>query len=154
MRGDSCGYTLIIDILENWEWLCSAGGAVETIEYFHSDKFAKEFEKIAKIQAGEEWEKICEKKWKHDGQRGWFEILCICAAVPAVNQSLIPNRKKVLHDLDMGSDMYKNHLDKLKNLGYVSTERIRGADGRIGGVKFIINYNKLLSLKNEFAIGE
>ena len=64
------------------------------------------------------------------------------------------NRKKVLHDLDMGSDMYKNHLDKLKNLGYVSTERIRGADGRIGGVKFIINYNKLLSLKNEFAIGE
>ena len=64
------------------------------------------------------------------------------------------NRKKVLHDLDMGSDMYKNHLDKLKNLGYVSTERIRGADGRIGGVKFIINYNKLLSLNNEFAIGE
>ena len=64
------------------------------------------------------------------------------------------NRKKVLHDLDMGSDMYKNHLDKLKNLGYVSTERIRGVDGRIGGVKFIINYNKLLSLKNEFAIGE
>ena len=64
------------------------------------------------------------------------------------------NRKKVLHDLDMGSDMYKNHLDKLKNLGYVSTERIRGVDGRIGVVKFIINYNKLLSLKNEFAIGE
>ena len=50
--------------------------------------------------------------------------------------------------------MYKTHLDKLKNLGYVSTERIRGVDGRIGVVKFIINYNKLLSLKNEFAIGE
>ena len=64
------------------------------------------------------------------------------------------NRKKVLHDLNIGPDMYKTHLDKLKNLGYVSTERIRGADGRIGGVKFIINYNKLLSLKNEFAIGE
>ena len=64
------------------------------------------------------------------------------------------NRKKVLHDLNIGPDMYKNHLDKLKNLGYVSTERIRGADGRIGGVKFVINYNKLLSLKNEFAIGE
>ena len=64
------------------------------------------------------------------------------------------NRKKVLHDLNIGPDMYKTHLDKLKNLGYVSTERIRGADGRIGGVKFIINYNKLLSLNNEFAIGE
>ena len=64
------------------------------------------------------------------------------------------NRKKVLHDLNIGPDMYKTHLDKLKNLGYVSTERIRGVDGRIGGVKFIINYNKLLSLKNEFAIGE
>lgn len=66
----------------------------------------------------------------------------------------ITNRSKVLHDLNIGPDMYKNHLDKLKNLGYVSTERIRGADGRIGGVKFIINYNKLLSLNNEFAIGE
>ena len=64
------------------------------------------------------------------------------------------NRKKVLHDLNIGPDMYKTHLDKLKNLGYVSTERIRGVDGRIGVVKFIINYNKLLSLKNEFAIGE
>ena len=80
-----------------------------------------------------------------------FMYLSSCAEGKS---EFITNRSKVLHDLNIGPDMYKNHLDKLKNLGYVSTERIRGADGRIGGVKFIINYNKLLSLKNEFAIGE
>ena len=80
-----------------------------------------------------------------------FMYLSSCAEGKS---EFITNRSKVLHDLNIGSDMYKNHLDKLKNLGYVSTERIRGADGRIGGVKFIINYNKLLSLNNEFAIGE
>lgn len=80
-----------------------------------------------------------------------FMYLSSCAEGKS---EFITNRSKVLHDLNIGPDMYKNHLDKLKNLGYVSTERIRGADGRIGGVKFIINYNKLLSLNNEFAIGE
>ena len=80
-----------------------------------------------------------------------FMYLSSCAEGKS---EFITNRSKVLHDLNIGPDMYKNYLDKLKNLGYVSTERIRGADGRIGGVKFIINYNKLLSLKNEFAIGE
>ena len=80
-------------------------------------------------------------------------FMYLCSRSGGISE-LNTNRKKVLHDLNIGPDMYKTHLDKLKNLGYVSTERIRGADGRIGGVKFIINYNKLLSLKNEFAIGE
>ena len=65
-----------------------------------------------------------------------FMYLCSCSGG---RSKLSTNRKKVLHDLNMGSDMYKNHLDKLKSYGYVSTERIRGTDGRIGGVKFIIN---------------
>ena len=66
-----------------------------------------------------------------------FMYLCSCSGG---RSELNTNRKKVLHDLNMGADMYKNHLDKLKKYGYVSTERIRGTDGRIGGVKFIINF--------------
>lgn len=72
-----------------------------------------------------------------------FMYLSSCAEGKS---EFITNRSKVLHDLNMGSDMYKNHLGKLKSFGYVATERFRTSEGRIGGVKFLINYNNLLYL--------
>ena len=59
------------------------------------------------------------------------------------------SRSKVLNDLKMGTDMYKNHLNKLKQSGYISSEPCRNEKGRICGIKFYINYpNSLKRLEN------
>ncbi|SCI57183.1 Uncharacterised protein [uncultured Ruminococcus sp.] len=59
------------------------------------------------------------------------------------------SRSKVLNDLKMGTDMYTNHLNKLKQSGYISSEPCRNEKGRICGIKFYINYpNSLKRLEN------
>ena len=75
-----------------------------------------------------------------------FMYLCRCAKGKS---EFVISRSKVLNDLKMGTDMYKNHLNKLKQSGYISSEPCRNEKGRICGIKFYINYpNSLKRLEN------
>lgn len=75
-----------------------------------------------------------------------FLYLCRCAKGKS---EFVISRSKVLNDLKMGTDMYKNHLNKLKQSGYISSEPCRNEKGRICGIKFYINYpNSLKRLEN------
>lgn len=75
-----------------------------------------------------------------------FLYLCRCAKGKS---EFVINRSKVLNDLKMGTDMYTNHLNKLKQSGYISSEPCRNEKGRICGIKFYINYpNSLKRLEN------
>ena len=66
-----------------------------------------------------------------------FMYLCRCAKGKS---EFVISRSKVLNDLKMGTDMYTNHLNKLKQSGYISSEPCRNEKGRICGIKFYINY--------------
>lgn len=66
-----------------------------------------------------------------------FMYLCKCAKGKS---EFVISRSKVLNDLKMGTDMYTNHLNKLKRVGYISSEPCRNERGRICGIKFYINY--------------
>ena len=75
-----------------------------------------------------------------------FLYLCRCAKGKS---EFVISRSKVLNDLKMGTDMYTNHLNKLKQSGYISSEPCRNEKGRICGIKFYINYpNSLKRLEN------
>ena len=75
-----------------------------------------------------------------------FMYLCRCAKGKS---EFVISRSKVLNDLKMGTDMYTNHLNKLKQSGYISSEPCRNEKGRICGIKFYINYpNSLKRLEN------
>lgn len=75
-----------------------------------------------------------------------FMYLCRCAKGKS---EFVISRSKVLNDLKMGTDMYTNHLNKLKQAGYISSEPCRNEKGRICGIKFYINYpNSLKRLEN------
>lgn len=75
-----------------------------------------------------------------------FMYLCKCAKGKS---EFIISRSKVLNDLKMGTDMYANHLNKLKQAGYICSEPCRNEKGRICGIKFYINYpNSLKRLEN------
>ena len=75
-----------------------------------------------------------------------FIYLCRCAKGKS---EFVISRSKVLNDLKMGTDMYTNHLNKLKQSGYISSEPCRNEKGRICGIKFYINYpNSLKRLEN------
>ena len=75
-----------------------------------------------------------------------FLYLCRCAKGKS---EFVISRSKVLNDLKMGTDMCKNHLNKLKQSGYISSEPCRNEKGRICGIKFYINYpNSLKRLEN------
>lgn len=75
-----------------------------------------------------------------------FMYLCRCAKGKS---EFVISRSKVLNDLKMGTDMYANHLKKLKNAGYINSEPCRNEKGRICGIKFYINYsNEVKRLKN------
>ena len=75
-----------------------------------------------------------------------FMYLCRCAKSKS---EFVISRSKVLNDLKMGTDMYTNHLNKLKQSGYISSEPCRNEKGRICGIKFYINYpNSLKRLEN------
>ena len=75
-----------------------------------------------------------------------FMYLCRCAKGKS---EFVISRLKVLNDLKMGTDMYTNHLNKLKQAGYISSEPCRNEKGRICGIKFYINYpNSLKRLEN------
>ena len=75
-----------------------------------------------------------------------FMYLCRCAKGKS---EFVISRSKVLNDLKMGTDMYKNHLNKLKQSGYISSEPCRNEKGRICGIKFYINYpNSLKRIEN------
>lgn len=75
-----------------------------------------------------------------------FLYLCRCAKGKS---EFVISCSKVLNDLKMGTDMYKNHLNKLKQSGYISSEPCRNEKGRICGIKFYINYpNSLKRLEN------
>lgn len=75
-----------------------------------------------------------------------FMYLCRCAKGKS---EFVISRSKVLNDLKMGTDMYTNHLNKLKQSGYISSEPCRNEKGRICGIKFYINYpNSLNRLEN------
>ena len=75
-----------------------------------------------------------------------FMYLCRCAKGKS---EFVISRSKVLNDFKMGTDMYKNHLNKLKQSGYISSEPCRNEKGRICGIKFYINYpNSLKRLEN------
>lgn len=75
-----------------------------------------------------------------------FLYLCRCAKGKS---EFVISRSKVLNDLKMGTDMYKNHLNKLKQSGYISSEPCRNEKGRICGIKFYINYpDSLKRLEN------
>ena len=75
-----------------------------------------------------------------------FLYLCRCAKGKS---EFVISRSKVLNDLKMGTDMYTNHLNKIKQSGYISSEPCRNEKGRICGIKFYINYpNSLKRLEN------
>ena len=75
-----------------------------------------------------------------------FMYLCRCAKGKS---EFVISRSKVLNDLKMGTEMYTNHLNKLKQSGYISSEPCRNEKGRICGIKFYINYqNSLKRLEN------
>lgn len=75
-----------------------------------------------------------------------FMYLCRCAKGKS---EFVISRSKVLNDLKMGTDMYTNHLNKIKQSGYISSEPCRNEKGRICGIKFYINYpNSLKRLEN------
>ena len=75
-----------------------------------------------------------------------FMYLCRCAKGKS---EFVISRSKVLNDLKMGTDMYTNHLNKLKQSGYISSEPCRNEKGRICGIKFYINYpNSYNKLEN------
>lgn len=78
-----------------------------------------------------------------------FMYLCKCAKGKS---EFVISRSKVLNDLKMGTDMYANHLNKLKKAGYIRSEPCRNEKGRICGIKFYINYpNSYKKLnKNDF----
>ncbi len=65
------------------------------------------------------------------------------------SDELIINRAQVLSDLNMGVDKYKNHLNKLKAKGYITSEPYRMPNGRISGIKFKLNYNMIMKLENK-----
>ena len=75
-----------------------------------------------------------------------FMYLCRCAKGKS---EFVIRRSKVLNALKMGTEMYTNHLNKLKQSGYISSEPCRNEKGRICGIKFYINYpNSLKRLEN------
>ena len=75
-----------------------------------------------------------------------FMYLCRCAKGKS---EFVISRSKVLNDLKMGTDMYTNHLNKIKQSGYISSGPCRNEKGRICGIKFYINYpNSLKRLEN------
>ena len=75
-------------------------------------------------------------------------FLYLCRYAKGKSEFVI-SRSKVLNDLKMGTDMYTNHLNKLKQSGYISSEPCRNEKGRICGIKFYINYpNSLKRLEN------
>lgn len=78
-----------------------------------------------------------------------YMYLCRCAKGKS---EFVISRSKVLNDLKMGTDMYTNHLNKLKKAGYINSEPCRNEKGRICGIKFYINYsNAVKRLKiNDF----
>lgn len=64
------------------------------------------------------------------------------------SDEIVISKSQILFDLNMGNDQYINHLKKLKSSGYLSSEIYRGADGKVHGTKFNLNYNQLALLEN------
>ena len=69
-----------------------------------------------------------------------FMYLCSCAGG---KKEFITDRSRVLREMNMGVDMYTNHLKKLKKLGYIASEPYRLPNGKIAGIKFTLNYNMI-----------